>query len=282
MAFEFPDFTEMKLDNVSFRIEKHGDDDVVGMSAKLLLTGANTLLDAPLPGVRDALYMAVEGQDQLPGVERTTPKLRSKVITQATLNTKCEGWTVEIQYGIDEDDPILMGDVKIDKVTVTPMEGGTVTLAMRIGTNDVDAEDCGLLVSKMKQQVMVRIKAPQKKPDAIDGTVGHPGAAAAVKKAQEAGQGTLGLDDDDAGDDKDATAAFVAQGGDEAAPASTEAQAGDDAADAATSTTGADAPAADDAAQPAEAATAPAPAAKTAKARRKSTAQFIDKHASIE
>ena len=85
----------------------HGEDDVVGMSARLLYTGANTLLDAPLPGVRDALYKAVEGQDQLPGVEQTTPKLRSKMVTQVILNTKCEGWTAEIQYGIDEDDPVV-------------------------------------------------------------------------------------------------------------------------------------------------------------------------------
>lgn len=291
MPFEFLEPTDMKLENVAFRAEKHGDDDVIGVSCKLSYTGPNTLLDGPFPGLRKAIYMAVEGQGALPGVEESTPKLRTKLVALLNLNSKFEGWTVAIEHGVN--DAIVMGKVKIDKVTVLPMEGGTVQLGFRIGTNDIDAEESGLLVSKMKQTVAVTIKAPEKPTEAIDGTVGHPGVA--KQKAEDAGQGALALDDDEGSDDAGATGAFVAAHSDGQADSDDDGDGEEQPAAAADGAHVADAqyrevgeaqppaeePAAAPAAEPPAGEGQP-PAAKVARSRRKTTAQFIDAHTKVE
>lgn len=282
MPFEFVDYTEMKLLNVSFRIEKHGDNDVLGASFKLQLTGPNTMLDKPFPGLRKAIYTAVEGQEVLPGMEESTPKLRSKLVSLYTLNQKYEGWTVSIDYGIDSDDPIVMSEVKLDNFTILAMEGGTIQLTMRAGTNDIDPEESGQLLSKMKQNILVKIKAPEKPVAAIDGTVGHPGLA---KQAEQAGQLAL-ADLDDGNDPETATGAFVAAAqadGDAVAPGAAD---GNDAGEGGGSGSG-DGAGPESAGQteanpPATDAAATAPAAKVTRGRRKTAAQFIDAHTSIE
>lgn len=69
MTFEILTPTDATLTSVTPRTEKHGDDDVFAISLGLKVTAPNTLLDTLAPGLRDSLYKAVEGQEQLPGAE---------------------------------------------------------------------------------------------------------------------------------------------------------------------------------------------------------------------
>lgn len=213
MSFEFHDPIEATLKSVTPRTEKHGEDDVLALSMGLAITGPNTLLDKAFPGLRQSIYMAVEGQPQLPGVEEATPKLRTKLMELVQLSAKYEGWTLTVDHGIDEDDPIALGGCRIDKFRVRPMEGGSVELLFRIGSNDIDSEEAGQLFGKLHQTISIRLKAPEKPADAIDGTVGHPGLAA--QRAEEAGQQRLGgLDEDAERRADDATGAFLGLQGD--------------------------------------------------------------------
>ena len=161
--------TEMRLSTFSVRTEKHGDEDVLAFSAGLVYTGPNTFLDVIAPGLRHAIYEAVPDQDQLPGVEPATPLLRCKKVEEVAVSLCCEGWTVEVEHGIDE--PMRIGGTKVDKFRVAPMEGGTVSVAMRIGSNDIDEAELGALAAKLKQVVSVRMLAPEAKAEPIDGTV---------------------------------------------------------------------------------------------------------------
>lgn len=70
--FQIDTPTPATLKSLTPRTETHGDQEVSAMSFGLKITGPNTMLDALQPGRRDALYRAVEGQDQLPGVEPPT------------------------------------------------------------------------------------------------------------------------------------------------------------------------------------------------------------------
>lgn len=187
--------TEATLAAVTNRVEKHGDDDVPAVSLQISIEAANTLLDQIDPNIRHALYKAVEGQDQLPGVEPATPVLRCNSFDQITLTQAHEGWTLEIDSSIDEDAPMTFGGCKVDKLRVDAKQGGSIVLRMRIGTSDVDADRLGALAMHNGQSIWVRLKPPEKRADAIDGTVGHPGAAAAAAS----GQGDL-LDSNAAGD----------------------------------------------------------------------------------
>lgn len=170
--FELQTPTAAKLCTLTPRTEKHGDDEVSALSMGLKIIGANTLLDLLSPTLRDALYTAVPGQDQLPGVEQHTPLRRTKDIESMVLPFAFEGWTLRIDYGADEDDPLVLGACKVDKFRLSVMEGGTIELSFRVGTSDVDERDGGILFGKMGHELSITLSAPL--PDAaaetIDGT----------------------------------------------------------------------------------------------------------------
>lgn len=210
MPFELLTPTAAMLSTVTPRTEVHGEDRVVAISLALKLTGANTLLDRMSPTLRPTLYQAVEGQDQLPGVEPATPLLRTKGIEQVVLSGALEGWTLTVAHGIDEDDPITLGGCKVDKFRVVPHEGGSVDLHFRVGTNDVDAEEIGLLCGKLQTEIEITLKAPEAPAPVIDGSVeafrrDHP-ETGDEPTAEDLFAAAVGEDDGPGAGDSDATA----------------------------------------------------------------------------
>lgn len=192
--------TDATLRTLTPRVEVHGDDEVSAISLGLTISGPNTLLDTLAPGLRDMLYKAVEGQDQLPGVEPATPLLRAKGVESVALAACFEGWTLKIARGIDADDPIALGGCKVDAFKVVPREGGTIDLTFRAGSSDIDEGEAGWLFGKLRQLLSITLHAPAPKAAAIDGRSeafrrDHPGAA-------DDGQADLlgGEDDHAAGD----------------------------------------------------------------------------------
>lgn len=180
---EITEFTEALLTNVTNRKEKHGDEDVPAVTLAVEITTGNTILDAICPGLRHALYKSVEGQEQLPGVEPTTPVLRSNVIERVSLTTMHEGWRLAVDDGIDDTNPMLFGSVKVDKLKVDAKQGGSITLGVRLGTSDVDSERLGKLAMHNGQSIWIKLLKPEKAEPAIDGSVeaferDHPGASA--------------------------------------------------------------------------------------------------------
>lgn len=207
--FQITTPTEVKLCSMTPRTEKHGDEDVSAVSLSLRVTGPNTMLDILQPGLRDALYKPVEGQEQLPGVEPSTPLLRSRGIESVKLTACFEGWTLAIDQGIDESDPIKLGGSKIDKFVVEPKDGGSIELTFRVGSSDIDETEAGWLFGHLGQQIVVTVAAPEVKPAAIDGTgeefkKDHPDAGSAedlfaAEHGGEAGTGPEGDEPDDDG-----------------------------------------------------------------------------------
>ena len=168
--FQIESPTTATLKTLTPRTETHGDEKVSAMSFGLKITGPNTMLDILQPGLRDALYKAVDGQEQLPNVEPSTPLLRTNGIESVKLKACFEGWTLKIDAGIDESDPIAFGGCKVDAFAVTPSEGGSIDLHFRVGTSDLDQEEAGWLFGHLQQDIEITLHAPQPKPEAIDGT----------------------------------------------------------------------------------------------------------------
>ena len=163
---EIHEFTEARMASLTTRIQKHGDDDVPAVSLGLQMTVANTMLDVIDPSIRESLFKRVDGQPDLPGLESTTPALRCNSIDRAVLSTKYEGWTLEIDDGIDETTPKTFGGVKVDKFVVEPMTGGTCLLSLRVGTSDLDAEKSGMLGMRLGQSIWIKLRAPERVADA--------------------------------------------------------------------------------------------------------------------
>lgn len=181
--------TECELTTFVGRTQKSGPDDVPAVSIRLLLKSVpNQVLDLFSTTFRHTAYMAVEGQEQLPGVEDTTPILRSKDLKHWAPETRLEGWNVIIARGISEDTALQMGSCKLDDFKFDLYEGGHVDVDFRISTADVDEEGAGMLWGRQKQKVFATIIAPEvpeKKPEAIDGTTGHPGASGTERSAED-------------------------------------------------------------------------------------------------
>lgn len=192
--FQITEMTEAHVASVTNRQETHGEDKCPAVSIGLELICANTILDQIDPKLRPSLYMANEAQEQLPGIEPSTPVLRCNSIEQVTLPTKHEGWTLQVDDGIDDTTPMTFAAVKVDKLRVEPHQGGSVTLRLRCGTSDIDAERLGKLGMHNGQSIWITLTAPEKGADAIDGSV------EAFKR-----------DHPDAGFEDDATDLFVVQ-----------------------------------------------------------------------
>ena len=177
MPFELVTKTPATLSSVTPRIEKHGDADVPAVTLGLRITASNTLLDLLAPGLLAMLYMPAEHepeQGELPEVEQATsmPLLRVRGIDVLHLKAELLGWALAIEYGIDESSAIHLGQCKVDKLRVTPAEGGSIELALRIGTRDVDEESMGRMTMLLGHEINITLIAPVRDgAPVIDGTV---------------------------------------------------------------------------------------------------------------
>jgi len=175
MLFHLKHDTECHLTTFVGRTQKSGPDDVPAVSFRLKLTSIpNAVLDLFSPSIRHTAYMAVEGQEQLPGVEDSTPILRSKDLKHWAPDTCLEGWTVMVARGIDEASALQMGSCKVDDFKFDLYEGGFVDMDFRVGTADIDEEGAGMLWSRQKRKVFATITAPEvpePKESPIDGSV---------------------------------------------------------------------------------------------------------------
>lgn len=176
--FQIAEFQEAKLATLTPRSETHGDDNVPAVSLRLELTVPNTILDTIDPKLREALFKPKpDAEPELPDIEASTPILRCNSIDRVTLPTKHEGWTLAVDDGIDESQPSTFGGCKVDTFSVEPLQGGSIVLRFRVGTSDLDAAKSGMLGMHVGQQIWITLTPPEPKPEAIDGTTGHPGAS---------------------------------------------------------------------------------------------------------
>jgi len=172
--FQLLTMTEAHVASVTNRVEKHGDDDKPAVTLGLRITAANTLLDLIDPKIRLALYERVPGQDDLPGVEASTPVLRCNSFDRHKLATSHEGWTLAVDDGADETKPMVFGGCKVDKFSFEAKQGGSIELDLRVGTSDVDADKLGKLAMHNGGRIWITLTAPTPKPDAIDASSSAP------------------------------------------------------------------------------------------------------------
>lgn len=203
--FELKTTTEAELTAFVGRTQKSGPDDVPAVSFRLRITDVeNALLDVFSKTLRPAIYMAAPGQEDLPGVEPSTPLLRSKDVTHLAPEFRYEGWKVSVARGMN-DDALQMQQAKVDDFKFDFYEGGRFDYDFRVSTADLDEAGAGMLWGRQKRKVFVRIVAPELPAPgateatgaAIDGTKGHPGAAAAQETAEDLFAAGEGFDEEE-------------------------------------------------------------------------------------
>lgn len=235
MLFSLPNNTECVLTTFVGRTQKSGPDDVPAVTFRLKMASvSNMLLDLFSKTIRHTVYRAVEGQEQPPGMEDTTPILQSKDLTDWAPDTCLEGWRVIVARGIGDDSALQMGSCKVDDFRFSFLDGGHMDVDFRISTADVDEAGAGMLWGRQKRKVFVMISSPTiKDGPVIDGTTDafradHPEAdlfAEPDPVAQDAGEmfaeqhgqdgegGPGAGDSDDAGTDSEGGETDIARGG---------------------------------------------------------------------
>lgn len=174
------EMTEAKLATLTSRAEMHGDDSVPAVSLGLELTTTNEILDLIDKDLAPRLFKHPDSKP-LPGVRDALTVLACNSLERVLLATKHEGWTLAVDDGIDDTKPLSFGSCKVDKVSVEPMQGGSIVLRMRVGTSDLDKAKGGMLSMHVGQSIWITLIAPKpgeekkdekapkgKKPDAGD------------------------------------------------------------------------------------------------------------------
>jgi hypothetical protein len=148
--FRLDTSTEVKLVSVTPRSEHHGTDLVSALTLGLELKGPNTLLDLLSPTLRQALYTVADDETPtLEGIPAPTPKLRTKHLGALPLSINAI-----------EGEDMALSKCKVDRWRAECMEGGTVSLAFRVSTNDVDETEAGRLFGKLGQTIAIRFEPP--------------------------------------------------------------------------------------------------------------------------
>ena len=162
--FEIAAPTTATLDSVTPRTERHGDEHVFAISLGLTAALPNRLLEAIAPGLLVSLYVPDDEQPTLDGVEKIASKRRVRDVDEVKLATKLEGWTLKVEHGLAG--VIELSSCRVDKLRVTPLEGGSCKVQFRVSTTDINPERCGLLCAKIGDEVTVGLLAPTLDDDA--------------------------------------------------------------------------------------------------------------------
>lgn len=164
--FEILKPLDVQLISLTNRSEKHGEDDVPAISMWFEVETAASILDMLGDGqLRHAVYYGDEKQTEVAGVPKTTPHLRSKSISRVQVDQPAlEGWSLKVDHGIDEHDPVKFGGCKVDGFSFQPKGYEVVMLKFRVGTSDINADSLGIVGMKVGQRVTIAaLTAPKVK-----------------------------------------------------------------------------------------------------------------------
>lgn len=197
--FPLPAQSRLKLTKATPRKETHGKELVQAISLRLEWWPTdNAAVNLLHEGLQDLLWWvpseaaAQANLDGVPAVKkhRRVPTLHMPLKVEAAFS----GYTVVVEHGIDETTELELYACALDKFEVDAKEGGSVVVRWSLATNkQVTPQLVGVLCGLEGTEIVATLTPPEPGTEAtgaaIDGTVGHPGAA---------GQGSL-LDSDETG-----------------------------------------------------------------------------------
>lgn len=190
--------TDVQLVHVNMRTEKHGNADVDAYDLDFAIEGPNDkVLGLLHPDLCGSLYFepeAEQGQQTLEAVHTVPRHLRFKKLGDLPWQEDATGVDLRILFGLgDETSNIALDDGRASTRKVAPKDGGTATLFFRFSTSAMPDGVLDKLRKLLKSTVTITMVRPEKlREDAvIDGSKGHPGAAASQSAADERQAGDL-------------------------------------------------------------------------------------------
>jgi hypothetical protein len=189
--FELEEMTTVEFTDVAPRKENHGEAKVQAIDVSCKWETTQDKLAMFGPRLLTALFysQALEaGQESVEGVpvhlpNLTMPKLEMPLKWELDLT----GYTMHVDHGLGGDSNLVLANSKVNKLRITVKEGGTTIVQWMVQCNsDCNEKLVGKLCALEGCKVPIKLLAPLPGAEPIDGSKGHPGAAAS-KKAEEQG-----------------------------------------------------------------------------------------------
>jgi hypothetical protein len=186
--FALSESTDVRVTSVNVRSEAHGKNHVPAVDLRLQLTAANTILEQLKPGLREALYLAVDKgeappQPDLEGVEPVSdlPLLRISGLEPIRLADELTGYTVTVDIGLGRKESLVeLVGCKVNAFVVEALQGGSVRIGFRVQASGLKEREIGKLGVLVDCDTAVKLEPPLVT-EPIDGTV----AAAASAPTDE-------------------------------------------------------------------------------------------------
>lgn len=124
---------DARLVHLNTRTEKAGDDDKLAADIEIAFTTANDWLGHLAPGLKGSLYDRPAAPDLLGDTEPThMPVLRYPQLGTLAWEFDWTNVDVTLHRGIRDDTDIRLSDCKVNKLRLTPKDGGSVECRFRV------------------------------------------------------------------------------------------------------------------------------------------------------
>jgi hypothetical protein len=156
------------MSHLQIRIERHGDDRKLAADIKLSMNVHGTVLDDLERGLHESLFRkpgSGEQQDLIDPASLTAVKFPH--IQPLVLSHKFTGYEASIGFGDEEDVELFLADVEIKKITVQPLEGGSVEMTLTASAN-IDSDDVAELAILLVAENVALTLTPPKAAAQID------------------------------------------------------------------------------------------------------------------
>lgn len=197
MTFELTTPTTVSLENVSTRIEHHGESHVLAVDLKVLLTANNQMLDVFHPKLREALFCSLAsdaakaaGQEEMELPVSDLPNMTFPMIDYPIKwDLELSGFVARVDYGLGGDADIVLNQCTLKKFRFSAIEGGSVAIEFNISSSaDIDERIAGKLSVMQQQSIGITLLAPSVvEGNVIDSTAGSgaPGTGPSLELPKE-------------------------------------------------------------------------------------------------
>jgi hypothetical protein len=150
-----------KLSSVNPRAECHGEDKALGADIKLDIKTTNDVLSEIHPSLKSSFFRKDDTQGELlednPG---HMPLLRyPQIKSPIKWDWDSVGYTFRVHVGISGQSDIYIPDCKIGKLAFSPIEGGSISLGIRLQCNP-SPEQMGRLCELIQQDITMSLEPP--------------------------------------------------------------------------------------------------------------------------
>jgi hypothetical protein len=179
--FEITEKQQVKLIKASTPMENHGKDFVLAVVLTIEAAIPSQRLRQFAPDLCDSLYRAAEQDDETDLITEPAGPTVRRFPKMSAFDWEYEGsgYTLIVDYGLGGESDIELIDAKVGNFTITPLEGGTVTVKFNVNVHP-EALDVGRLCEMQKRSIDITLTAPE--PQTVQELFGEPAPAQAEQQ----------------------------------------------------------------------------------------------------